>query len=536
MTQTPHDFGSMADVLGNANPHKNVMGWLDSEDEFRKQNPDVVDALHKSERTGTINLMRSAGPVSDAYIFGYDALMLLNGPGGSGKTTASFKKILVEGQRMRPGPDRVRRYVNGVWRNKYVNLWKATIPSCWKVFPRDLAGSKWTGASPREAEFNVKFEDRFGLIDIIMRFRAFGDAMDPDDVLGNEFTDVYLNEWNTLPEELQIALMDRIGRDPPFEISGRVGRFFGDCNAPSVTEAVYRDFWEYPKPGHVLFRQPGGLDDNAENIQAVGRAYYINTVTNNAHRPWHIKRMVHNQPGFSRASMPVWPEWDDARNLAKSTIPVIKELPVIVGIDGGLTARAVYMQERGDGQLRILAETSIEACGVTVLAERMLAIEATPRFAGCEFTDACDPAMVAGEETDGETSDRQTLSKLLGRKVDLAPSQNPEVRQDAIRSKLRHTCANAEPGLLLDPSCKTIRRGANETYHHRKVQGTDDVGGVAKTLDGHTCEAAEYGAELCGTSVAKRRIGDLKKEKQKLAEERRKADRYNPLANRRRRA
>lgn len=533
MTLTPHDFGSMADVLGKANPHKNVMGWLESEDEFRKQNPDVVDALHKSERTGTINLMRSAGPVSDAYIFGYEPLMLLNGPGGSGKTTASFKKMLVEGQRMRPGPDRVRRYVNGVWRNKYVNLWKATIPSCWKVFPRDLASSKWTGASPREAEFNVKFEDRFGLIDIIMRFRAFGDAMDADDVLGNEFMDVYLNEWNTLPEDLQSALSSRIGRDPPFEIAGRDGRFFGDCNAPSVTEYVYRDFWEDPKPGHRLYRQPGGLDEGAENIEAVGRSYYTRQVESNIHRAWLTKRMVHNQPGFSRHNQPVWPEWNDDRNLSKTNIPVIKELPVLVGIDGGLTARATYKQNRGDGQLRILRETSIEPCGMAVLGARMLAIEALPEFAGCEFVDSCDPSMLAGETTEGETSERQALSKVLGRKVQPAPSQNPDERQDAIRSKLRLVCANGEPGLLLDPRCKTIRRGANETYHHRTIAGTDDIGGVAKTLDGHTCEAAEYGALLCDTALARRRISAIKADKQKRREEGRKTGRYNPLGRRR---
>ena len=532
----PHDYGSLADALGNARPYKNLTDWLDGDPEYRRENPDVVEAVVKDRELkslGTVNLMRSAGPISDQYIFAYDPLMLLNGPGGSGKTTASAKKALVETQRMRPGPDGVRRYVLGVWRNKYVNLWKATIPSWWKVFPKDLPGAKWVGASPRDAEHVVMIEDRHGLCHMTARFRAFGDAMDPDDVLGNEFTDVYLNEWNTLPEELQIALGDRVGRDPPFEISGRVGRFFGDCNAPSVTEYVYRDFFENPKPGYRLYRQPGGLEANAENIQAVGRAYYENSAANNAHRPWWVKRMVKNQPGYTRAAEPVWKEWDDDRNLAKSHIPVIRELPVIVGIDGGLTARAVYMQERGDGQLRILRETAIEPCGMEVLGDRMLAIEALPEFAGCEFTDLCDPAMIAGETTEGERSDRQTLSAKLGREVKTAPSQNPDVRQDAIRSKLKHTCINGEPGLIVDPRCKTIRRGANETYHHRKIQGTDDIGGVAKTLDGHTCEAAEYGAQACGTAVARKRTGEIKRQRQQRREESRKAPRRDPMARRR---
>ncbi|WP_407160830.1 hypothetical protein [Bradyrhizobium sp. STM 3557] len=61
---------SLADVLGSANPYKNQMQWLESDDEFRKQFPDAVDELHKGavDETGTVNLMRSAGPISDAYI------------------------------------------------------------------------------------------------------------------------------------------------------------------------------------------------------------------------------------------------------------------------------------------------------------------------------------------------------------------------------------------------------------------------------------------------------------------------------------
>jgi hypothetical protein len=62
------DFGSLNDVLGNADPYRNVIGWLESEDEFRKQHPDVIDELHKADPTGKVNLMRSAGPISDRYI------------------------------------------------------------------------------------------------------------------------------------------------------------------------------------------------------------------------------------------------------------------------------------------------------------------------------------------------------------------------------------------------------------------------------------------------------------------------------------
>ncbi len=545
----PLDFGEeMNAVLRRADPYENLRRsaeqQADSDPNFSREFGDVIGAargkapaligddlaLAAAKPTGTVNLMRSAGPISDQYILSTAPVSLIIGPGGSGKTIASCKKSLVEAQRMRPGPDGVRRYVLGAWRQKYVNLWKATIPSWWKVFPRTLG--KFEGSSPREAQHVIPFRDAWGDIEITVRFRAFGESMDPEDVLGNEFTDCLLNEWPTLPEDLFIALVDRVGRDPPREISGRTGRFFGDGNAPDVQHYTYRDFFETPKPGYRLFRQPSGLSPEAENIEAVGRDYYLNSANVNSHRPWWIKRMIHAQPGFTRANMPCWPEWNDDRNMARAAIPVIKELPVIWGIDGGLTARAVAMQERGDGQLRWLAETSIERGGMRELATRMLAIEASPRFAGCTFVDSCDPAMLAGEDTE-EGSDRARLSEYLGRDVKPAPTQNPDARHEAVRAKLRHTCENGEPGLLVDPSCKTLRRGANQTFHFKTIAGSDDVGNVAKTLDGHTCEAGEYGALLCGSALARKRADEIARARRARQDKNRDAKRYNPLGRRR---
>lgn len=522
---------SLADVLGSANPYKNQMSHLEADDEFRKQFPDVVDALAKEEKTGTVNLMRSAGPISDAYILSHNPADLIIGPGGSGKTIASGKKFLVEAQRIFPGADGVRRYILGTWRQKYVNIWKATIPSWWKLFPKDMPGSKWTGASPREAEHNLRFEDQYGLILATNRFRAFGDTMDPDDILGNEFTDCYFNEWPTLPEELCSALVDRVGREPPREVIKRAGRFYGDGNAPDVLHFVFRDFYENKKQGHVLHEQPSGLAPNAENIEAMGRGYYENSAMMNAHRPWWINRMIHARPGFTRANNPVWPEWDEARNMARATIPVIRELPVITGTDGGLTPSTVYMQEKSNGQLRILATCPLDRGGMKELSVAMLQLEAT-RFADCEFVSKCDPAMCAGEDLEAG-SDRQNLSKFLGRKVEAAPTNNPTTRHEAIKSKLRHTCDGGEPGLLVDPSCKEIRRGAAQTYHFKTIAGTDDLGSVAKTKDGHTCEAAEYGALTCGTAEASRRQGEIRAGRDRRKEEGRKAGRYNPVSRKR---
>jgi hypothetical protein len=178
MSDTGIDFGSLNDRLEKSCPAENLERSIDKD--FVENFPEAARDLRAEARAGHMqNLMRSAGPISDAYILGHDPVMLITGPGGSGKTTASVKKALVEAQRIRPGSDGTRRYVLGTWRQKYDNLWKATIPSWWKILPRDLPGSKWVGASPRAAEHIVNFEDKWGPVQLIARFRAFGEIADP---------------------------------------------------------------------------------------------------------------------------------------------------------------------------------------------------------------------------------------------------------------------------------------------------------------------------------------------------------------------
>jgi hypothetical protein len=526
----PLEDTSLADVLGAADPYRNVMDWLESDDEFRRQHPDAVDALHKEPKTGKVNLMRSAGPVSDRYILSAAPASLIVGPGGSGKTIASSKKAAVEAQRMRPGPDGIRRYVLGTWRQKYDNLWKATIPSWWKVWPREVF-PKWTGASPRAAEHVLAFQDRFGTIILVNRFRAFGETADPEDVLGNEFTDCYLNEWPTLPWRLFKALGDRVGREPPIEISGRTGRFFGDGNAPDVLSDIYREFYELERAGYKLFQQPSGLAPDAENIQAVTREYYLNTISLNQDAPWIIKRMVHALPGFTRDNDVVYPKFDDARNMSPVELKPEPMLPVGVGVDGGLTPAAVYVQEMPNGQLRVLAEIAIERGGMRELATAMLALEQR-RFAGCAFHTVCDPSMDAGADTD-EGSTRARLADYLGRKVHLARTQDPQLRADAIAAKFDLTLDNGVPGLLVDPSCRGLRRGFNQTFHYRKIQGTSERSGFAKTFDGHVHEALQYIGLESGQAEMRRRVDEQRRERERRREAAREIGRYQPYAARR---
>jgi len=542
------DFGSLNEHLQRTDPAVNLQRSIDGE--FARENPEIVaDVARELERPHAgVNLMRSAGPISDRYIMSAAPIAVITGPQGSGKTVASVKKALVEAQRIRPGADGVRRYKLGVWRQKYDNLWKATIPSWWKILPKHLG--VWTGASPRAARHVIRFRDRWGDIELTADFQAFGDIADPEDLKGLEFTDVWLNELDTLPEELFTWLKGRIGRDPPPEITGRHGRVIGDMNAPDVLNWTYRDVYERVADGLVHFRQPGGMHPDAENLAAYatpedpsGRGYYEQQKKLNAANPWWIRRMVDAIPGVSRATDLVYPAFDEGTMLAPLPIVPEQALPVLVGVDGGLTPAAVYGQEMPNGQLRIIAEIALERGGMEELAAAMLALEAR-RFRGCEFRTVCDPAMKAGEDSDidgareqrvSHGSDRQRLAKALARKVDLAVSQEPTRRWDAVRVKIGLNLGPGKPGYWLDPSCKGLLRGKLQTYQFRKLRGTNDLSSVTPTFDTHVADAEQYLALECGTDAARKRLSDQIAARKALREQQSKRGRYNPLQRYRRR-
>ncbi|KQW22139.1 hypothetical protein ASC80_01710 [Afipia sp. Root123D2] len=529
---------SLADALGNADPYKNQMSYLEADDEFRKQNPEIVDQIHKGEKTGKVNLLRSAGPVSDAYILNEYPISVICGPVGSGKTIASEKKGLVEAQRIYPGADGVRRYVLGNFRQKYDALWKAAIPSHWKLFPKDFAGAKWSGASPRSARHDLFFDDKYGRIHMTTHFLAHGEDADPEDLRGLEFTDVQLGEIDTLPIELLTGLGRAVGREPPREIIRRTGRIFGDLNAPDVENWTYSTFWEDLQAGYMLFQQPGGMDEGAENLQAHGgdRAYYEQIITVNRKSPWYVRRMVHAKPGITRATDLVYDKFDETLHLSPVTLHPETVLPVVVGIDGGLTPAACYGQEMPDGQWRTLREIALERGGVEELASAMLALEARD-FRGCEFRTVCDPAMLAGEDKDtsdqreqrvSKGSDRQRLAEKLGREVAQAASQEPGRRWDAVRDKIGPPGRN----YLLDPSCKGLIRGKRQTYQFRKLQGSNDLSSVKPTFDTHIADAEQYAMLECGTDAARKRRTDRREERARRREENRSTKRYNPVRRR----
>lgn len=498
----------------------------------------TLDERLREYEPGNALLMGSAGPVSDAFIMSRGTRDLLSGPVGSGKTTACVKRALVSAIRMPPLKGTNQRvYSLFTWRQTYAQLWGTTIKSWLKVLDPEKGVGSIKGSSPRSAVYSLDFEDQHGPIRLTNTFIAFGDDADPDDLGGTECTDAYLNEMNTLRKDLFINLARTVGRYPnrgelglPDDPRVPYGRIFGDSNAPAPDNWTYDDFWGPEKPdGYRHFRQPGGFAPDAENLGAVGRAYYSAQATANAKRPWWIRIKLHHRPGYNRDVDTVYDKYDDDLNVSLIPLEVFPILPVLVGVDGGLTPAAAFMQELSDGQLRILDEVVLERGDEMDLARGMQVIMGKPRYAGCEFRVRCDPSMDAGADTTrGSMASR--LGDALGLTVELAPTNDPETRHRPIREGIER----GSRGLLVDATyCPVIRRALNGTYHYQRTHGSNDRSGVRKTPDSHVMEAAEYAASFAGTEAARiRRSERLRQREARRHGTGKKGaapQRYNPL-------
>lgn len=547
---------TLSEALRGADPTANVERSIDfvTAGGDTTARPELRDAFEHQEgatiaqlksNVGRVDFTRPPGPVAEKFLMSADPAAVLCGPRASAKSTQLVKKTIFEAQGIRPGGDGLRRYVASWWREKYVNLWHATIPTLWKVLPADLPGPNgkpgWRGSAPHAAEQHIRFRDEFGDIDLISRFRAFGDIADPEDLLGLEATDVVLNQIETLPEKLFTWLVAIVGRDPPRnllypeEIPNFVyGKIFGDMNAPEPSSWLYRDFYEKKRDGYVLYRQPGGLEPGAENIHVVGRSYYLQQMKLNAHRKWWININVHNRPGFKMdgdtpyATEDGGPLWDDDAMMAKEAIAADPNVPIVGCADGGLTPAYVYSQVIG-GQARLLAEVAISRGGMKELSERMLEVEAK-RFRDCEIDDYCDPSMIAGDDTkDG--SDRKRLSEYLGREVKPARTNNPDARHEAVREKMR--VEGGRPLLWVDPSCIVVRRGFNGAYRFHQIAGTTDRGRIKNDFTTHVHDCVQGCALEWGGDAARKRKTDRAAERARRKAKGRERGRYDPFSRKR---
>lgn len=301
------------------------------------------------------NFMRS-----DAFVRG------IRGPVGSGKSVGSCIELFRRAIQQEPNDRGIRKSRWAIIRNTNPQLRTTTIKTWLDWFPEEVWG-KFAWSPP--FTHHIKKGD----IDAEFIFLALDKPEDVKKLLSLELTGGFINEAREVPKAIVDALTMRVGRYPSMKDGGPT--WYGvimDTNAPE------EDHWwpimngEVPLPDHVtreeaamlvkpddweIFTQPEGMlekrnesgevcgykiNPNAENRKHLTKDYYPKIIQGKT-KSW-IDVYVRNKLGTLVEGKPVYADFDADKHIAKEEILVSEHLPLVIGMDFGLTPAAVFCQ------------------------------------------------------------------------------------------------------------------------------------------------------------------------------------------------
>jgi hypothetical protein len=451
------------------------------------------------------------GPVAAAFMEANKRVQVINGPVGSGKTTACFMKAIMKGAaQQRSTRDGIRKFKLCVVRDTYRQLWKTTLQSWFKRIPRNVG--EFTGAENSPATHKIQFQlaDK-SIVDLHIDFIAVGENAAEDVMRGYEPTVWYLNESDLLAREVFIYAKSRWGRYPDMEEGGPTWHgIIMDCNAPELTSWLYQEIFRVVPDDVDLFRQPGGNDPGAENLPNLVPGYYRDMAKG---APlWFVQRMINNIPGYSRAGKPVYPEFNDHLHVAKTSLVAAPWRKLILGLDGGLSPAAAFLQRMPNGQWWCLDELVTEPGTGPIRFGELLAQRLIERYPGFSIEAYGDPSTVYGNDKDaGEKSWLEIVAAGTGIIILPAPTNALIPRLEAVRKPLMRLI-DGGPAFLLDPSnCPMIREGFNSGYRYKKLPLVDlerYSEEPDKTPHSHPHDALQYGMSAGGEDEEIRQRSD----------------------------
>lgn len=440
------------------------------------------------------------GPQSREFMKSTAFVRGIMGPYGSGKSTACVMEIIRRAQQQKPGTDGVRHSRWAVVRNTYPELKTTTIKTWHQWVPTTLG--RWVDSGP--PTHHIKDDT----IDLEVIFVSLDRPQDISKLLGMELTGAWVDEAREIPKAILDGLSGRVGRFPSSAMGGCTwSGIIMSTNPPDSDHWWYRLAEEDRPDGFAFFRQPGGMEPDAENLDwlnqtdetialplghpdrlARGRVYYERQIAGKD-QEW-VKVYVNGDYGFVLDGKPVYSEYRDSVHCAEFELN--PKLPMHAGFDFGLTPAAVFGQRQLDGRWFWHSELVTEDMGTVRFAEQVQRV-INERYKNFRFeTFTGDPAG----DTRAQTDETTPFHILRANGIPAMPANSNDFikRRESVAFYLNRM-VDGRPGLLIHPDCKYLRKGMSGGYHYKRIQvaGDERYRDVPdKTIYSHVCEAGQY--------------------------------------------
>jgi hypothetical protein len=387
-------------------------------------------------------------------------IRFLMGPVGSGKTTTCIFELLRRAAQQKPDSDGIRYTRFAIVRNTLQQL-KTTVLKDVEQLLRPIVDY-------RVSESTIYI--RKGDIHTEWLLIPLETQEDQKRLLSTQLTGAWINEFGEATPELVGAIAGRCGRYPRKNLLTWHG-VIGDSNFPSEDSPWY-ELFELKRPSNWdVFKQPGGLDHDAENVENLPPRYYENLIEGHS-EDW-VERYVHARYGRSLSGQAVFrASFDPDYHVSDSELRPTPGYPLIIAQDFGRTPAALITQVNHRGSLLVLHELTSEDMGLRqFLRQELNTALSMPRFAGWPVAVVADPAGRAKSQLSEETA--FDVLKDEGYRALAAPSNELDRRLRAVE-KLFLERRGDQPALIIDRhNCPLLLRALKHEYRYKRKKAGD---------------------------------------------------------------
>lgn len=447
-------------------------------------------------------------PTGAAFMRSRKFIKIIMGPVGGGKSTVCLFDLINRA---------VEQHVfNGVRRTKFIILRNTAQQLASTVKPLI---DQWlvTMVNGRLGQWRLTdktFELRMALPDGTSVFSELCliAADTPDDVrrlLSLEASAAWVEESREVDPEVFQGLQGRVARFPSRAAGGvKYPGVICSTNPPPMG-TFWQEIIAAPPDNMGVFIQPPALLEDgsinigqqeglpaAENLQHLDPEYYANLVQGKS-SDW-IDVYLKNKFGPGGFGSPIFKaSFRSAFHTAKSPLQAIPTVahPLIVGMDNGLQAAAVVLQQDARARVNVLSECFVpfdQTMGVESFLDRLLIPHLTSRFTARRenFLFVLDPACFQRSQVNEATIAQAVQAR--GFRAMRASTNDPEKRIEAVEGLLNRAIDGAA-GMLISPECRHLLEALEWGYRYKKAANGQMTLAIDKTHHSHTAEALQYG-------------------------------------------
>lgn len=430
----------------------------------------------------------------------------LMGPIGSGKSVACCMEIVRRAMEQKPNNDGIRKSRWAIIRNTYGELKSTTIKTWQSWISYEVCPIVFD--SPIRGTMNVPLDDGTR-INLELLFISLDNPRDIGKLLSLELTGAWINEAREIPKDIVDNVTSRLRRYPSFEEGGYSwSGLIMDTNPPGEEHWWYNWAEQETPQDYAFFHQPPAIlrtnngyvpNPKAENIRnhTEGYKYYLGQVAGKSEE-W-IKVMLMGQYGTVMDGKPVYPEYNDDVH-SREEVDVIKNVPLVVGFDFGLTPACVFCQLSARGIFRVVDEIVTDNMGIKQFMRDLFVPVVKERYGDFlksgNIIIVGDPAGSQRAQADDTITCFDTIESF-GFRAEPAESNAFIRRRESVASYLTRM-SDGEPCFKLSRSrCRDLRKGFLGGYHYARINVVGDTRHKDvpdKNMFSHVQDALQYAA------------------------------------------